>query len=127
MIEKRWNVYILILLISIATGACTYDFVIEDELPPITEEVSFSADIQPIFSDNCASCHNNSGGRVPYLNNGSAYNSINNSTYISTDTPEESLIYYYVVPTATTHTHRHYTAVQAQLVLTWIEQGALNN
>ncbi len=129
---KKYKIFIIVVAISFFTSACEYAFLAPEELPPIDGgngngvEVSFATDVLPIFENRCASCHK-SGGPDPILTGSAAYQSINNSKYINLDSPESSLIYSYVAPGASTHTHRQYSAAQAQYVLVWIQQGAENN
>ncbi len=129
---KKIKLIFLVVVLGLAVGSCEYAFIAPEDLPPIDggngngEEVSFSQNVLPIFTSRCASCHK-SGGQDPDLTESFAYQSINNSKYINTGSPESSLIYSYVAPGASTHTHRQYSAAQAQYVLVWIQQGAKNN
>ena len=129
---KNFKILLIIAVFGLAVGACDYAFVVPEEAPPIgggdgePVVVSFSGDIQPIFDKNCVSCHK-TGGTAPDLSPTKAYQSLNNSKYINAQSPDQSLIYKYVSPTATTHSRKHYTATEAQYVLVWIEQGAKNN
>src|SRR5665647_990698 len=67
--------------------------IIKDEPVPVTKTVSFSKDLVPIFSKNCAlsGCHA-TGGHVPNLMADKAYNSLM-SKYVDTKTPENSIVY----------------------------------
>ena len=131
---KKNKIFLIIAVLGLAVGACDYAFVIPEEAPPLDDGsgepvvVSFSEDILPIFNNDnhCTQCHN-TGGTAPDLSAEKAYQSLNNSKYINTESPDQSLIYNYLIPTATTHTRKHYTATEAQYVLVWIEQGAKNN
>jgi len=115
----------LMLFLAMNTG-CYYDqvYVAPAELPP--EPVSFSAEIQPIFTAKCISCH--SGGSPAAgldLSEGNAYNSINDPKYINLSTPAESLIYTKPDP-AGSHFQK-YSTTEAAIVLKWIEEDAPNN
>lgn len=121
----------IIVFAALLLGGCKYDFILEEEVPvidpndPNAEQVSFSTDILPIFQATCISCHK-TGGQLPDLSAENAYTSINNKRYISTSSPESSLIYTRPNP-GNTDSHAKYTATQAALVLGWIQQGAKNN
>ena len=129
---KKFKIFFFAAVIGLIISACEYNFLVEEELPPINgggngeETVYFSTDIQPIFTANCAGCHN-TGGRAPDLSAGKAYQSIGNAKYINVSSPEQSLIYAYPGPGTSTHTQKKYTAAQAQLILVWIQEGAKNN
>lgn len=125
----------LILVVSVLAFLCTdcrYSFIVPEDVPEINPEdpnapqVSFAQEIQPIFTANCVSCHT-TGKQRPDLSEGNAFNSLNSSRYINDSNPAESLIYQHPHPDSNTHKQKKYTAAQAQLVLTWITQGAKNN
>ena len=129
---KKNVIFLIIAVLGLAVGACDYAFVVPEELPPVDDGdgnplvISFADDVLPIFTSRCASCHK-AGGQSPDLTEANAYLGINNTKYIDLDNPESSLIYSFVAPGASTHTHRQYSAAQAQYVLVWIQQGAKNN
>jgi len=105
-------------------SACEYEW-IEPDLPPISDNVSFSADVLPIFNGGCNSgaCHG-AGGTAPDLSEGGAYNALTNGGYIDVDTPEASLIY----TSIKTGSMKSYAkAGDAEIILAWIKQGAENN
>jgi hypothetical protein len=126
---KKSNIYFLLFVIGLILNACTYDFIVKEELPPIdvTVPVSFATQIVPIFNNSCVSCHK-PGGQAPDLTAANAYNSIKTMNLANTAAPETSKIYTEPNPANTAvHTWKKYTAAEAQLVLTWIQQGAKNN
>jgi len=128
-IKSLLNLFVVALLL----GGCTYNYIVPEDLPPDptdpdAPEISFSAEILPIFNNgnNCTSCHG-AGGVSPNLTTGSAYASINNTKYINLGNPEGSLIYTHPHPDTGTHNQKKYTEKEAALVLGWIVQGAQNN
>jgi hypothetical protein len=123
---KKSNKYLLLFLFGLLLNACTYDFIVKEELPPIdtTVPVSFATQIVPIFTNSCVSCHK-TGGQAPDLSAANAYNSIKTMNLVNTTTPESSIIYAF--PGSASHSWKGYTASESQLVLTWIQQGAKNN
>ena len=125
---KKLNIYFLLFVIGLLLNACTYDFIAQEVVTPVdpTVDVLFSTQIVPIFSASCVACHK-TGGQAPDLTPPNAYNSIMTMKLANTAAPETSLIYTYPNPTTTTHTWKKYTASEAELVLTWIKQGAKNN
>ena len=124
---KKRTIFFVSILIALSIYCCKYDFIIPVEVPPVTEPVSFSTQVAPIFSTSskCISCHK-SGGQAPDLTAASAFASIV-PNLVNTVTPETSLIYSFPAPTTTTHTWKKYTASEAAIVLAWIQQGAKNN
>lgn len=116
----------LSLFLAFLAGSCYYDIVVE---PEVTEQVSFSADIIPIFNASCnsAGCHN-TGGPPPDLAPANAYSALINGGYIRVSAPEESELYRWMrgergLPMPLSGPNANYNAT----VLAWIRQGALNN
>lgn len=85
--------------------------------------VSFSKDIQPIFTSNCIGCHN---GVIqnPNLQSGAAYNSLTQGGFVNTSNPTASILYTQI--NASDHNPRT-NAVQKQQILVWIKEGAKND
>ena len=126
---KKSNIYFLLFVFALILNACTYDFIVKEELPPVdtTVPVSFSTQIIPILTNSCVSCHK-PGGTAPDLTAPNANISIMTMKLVNTATPASSIIYSEPNPANTAkHTWKKYTATEAQLVLTWIQQGAKNN
>jgi len=95
----------------------------------VTKEVSFSADIQPIFNSSCNSsgCHN-AGGESPELTSVNAYNQLISNNLVKAGNPEESELYQWMngsktLPMPVNGINAEFNA----LVFAWIEQGALDN
>jgi hypothetical protein len=89
--------------------------------PEVPEGVSYSADIQPIFNDNCVGCH--SGGMPPDLRAEFSYDELIDGGYVDTDDPESSELYQKLQGT---HSSRA-TEEQKAIILGWIIEGAQNN
>ena len=124
---KALKIILSIVVMGLIFGGCTYNFIVEEEVvdpnDPNTPDVSFSAEIAPIYTSKCTSCHT-TGNQNPDLTSANAYNSLNSSRYINTSDPASSLIYTKPSPTGN---HVKYSEAEAALVLTWITQGAQNN
>jgi len=85
------------------------------------EPVLFQTQIQPIFSNNCITCHK--GSRNPDLRDGFSFASLTGGSYVSTPA-DNSKLYKMMV----SGSHSSFTLdAEKQLVLLWIGQGALNN
>ena len=85
------------------------------------EPVLFQTQIQPIFTNNCITCHR--GSRNPDLRAGNSYYSLTTGNYVAL--PAENSRLYRMV---TSGSHTSFTLdTEKQLILLWISQGALNN
>ena len=114
----------LVLFSSAMFQSCEYEW-IEPEDAEIPDVISYSVHIQPIFDRGCngSGCHT-SGGPDPDLTSGLSYNSLLSGGYVNTENPEGSSLY--------TSVRFGSMQVYAQLgdadyILKWIQQGALNN
>ncbi len=116
-----------IVLLVFILSACKKEYVQPKE---ITENVSFSNDIVPIFSDHCVSCHVSGGlftGLI--LSSDVAYNQLftagTNAPYINLSNPTSSSLYVKMItnmpPTGLLSSDK------TEMILKWIEQGAENN
>ena len=124
---KRSQKILILLFISVAVLSCKYDFFKKPESINPETPVSFATQIVPIFStDACTSCHK-PGGQTPDYTAANAYNSIISNNVVDTASPSSSMLYTVPNPTTSGHTWSKLTTTQAQLILLWITQGALNN
>ena len=117
---------VLGLLIGGLAG-CEYDEVLPEQ-PPSTD-LSFQADILPIFNEGCntSGCHG-VGEFKPDLSPANAYTALFEGSYIDTIVPENSLLYRWMLgdegaPMPPTGTDAFYNAS----VLKWISEGAKDN
>ncbi len=125
----------LLLVTFLALQACK-----KDQGPQEPEDnnspVSFSNDIQPIFNQNCTSCHPNSGNLD--LRAGQSYNNLVNvqaggypALRVKPGDPEHSVLYKKIDGSGAYGSNMplggSLTSTQKNLIKTWIEQGALNN
>ncbi len=129
-INHKFSAFIFFILMALVSS-CQYDTLVKPVIPPPNpaDTISFAKTIEPIFNDNsnCTVCHN-TGGQVPDLTTGYAYNSITSMGLINISDPVSSKIYWIPNPVNSSgHTWKKYTDVQAQFVLQWIKQGALDN
>jgi hypothetical protein len=91
--------------------------------PPAVDPLAtwhFQTDIQPIFSSNCATCHN--GTKSPDLRDGKSFAALSKG-FVNAPAESSRL---YLKMTSTDHAPRS-TAAEKLKVLYWITQGALNN
>ncbi len=117
---------ILVFLVG-GLGSCYRDViapsVAQQSAPP--QFVSFSHDLQSIFSANCAlsGCHV-SGSQNPNLSAGSAYQSLTSGGFINTVVPTQSIIYQEINGQMMVHIP---AASDRQKIYDWIRNGAPNN
>jgi len=86
----------------------------------IPTDVSYSADVQPIFDTKCISCHppNKSLDLRPEF----SYDALIDGGYVNTDDPESSTVY-----SKMKEGHGKATEEESNVVLGWIIEGAENN
>jgi len=128
---KRILLMIIVMVAaSFLISSCQYKFTVEPKVVPPDPDVpvSFSQEILPIWNTNndCVSCHNGQTNPLD-LQEGAAYDQIISKGLVNTDVPEESIIYTHPNPDSNTHSWSKYSTNDAQLILLWIQQGALNN
>jgi hypothetical protein len=113
------SAFIILAGIVLFSSCEKYTYVIETVNP--VDTVYFQAQIQPIFTDNCITCHH--GTRNPDLRDGYSYESLTTGGYVN-QPAETSRLYLQV----TSSSHTPYTLpTEKQLILIWIQQGAQNN
>lgn len=122
--NRIWLLWCLLLLVAFA---CDYKYITPDEGEPIDPEepISFSEEVEPIWTtQNCTNCHNGSG--LFSLREGEAYQSLINNGLLDLDNADNSKIV--TVPGAgSIHANYTYVGNQKLLITTWIEQGAEDN
>ncbi len=126
---NKLTLIVAVVFMAFLYSGCKYDFIVPEEVidpgDPNAEQVSFSEDIIPIFTDNCTSCHD-TGGQMPDLTPDNAYSALNTTRYINTSSPDESLLYTKPDPSGS-GSHPKYSEADAAMILVWIQQGAENN
>lgn len=105
-------------------SGCEYDFV-DPGFVPITTTLSYATDIQPIFDASCnmSGCHA-ANAFDPDLSAANSYNSLIQENLVNVDEPASSAIY---ISMSSGSMKSFANPNQANLILTWIKQGALNN
>jgi len=128
----------IILLASIFTvilivfqGCYDATTLVIDNSPAVTKTVSFKTDLIPIFDKSCnmAGCHN-TGGKQPDLTTAKAYASLTIGNYLNLASPDQSVVYLYLVGKKTPQMPlgaANNPSNLNNLMLAWIQQGAKNN
>jgi hypothetical protein len=114
-------------------GSCARNdtYTIKPQPVVVTKKVSFSTDLQPIFTANCAlsGCHV-SGGQNPDLTAANSYASLKTGGFYSLENPASSIIYMRLTGGLTPQMPLGKTPNPSNiegLVLAWIQQGAKQN
>ena len=101
-------------------SSCEEYKIIQEEIDP-GETVLFQTQIQPIFNDNCVTCHK--GSRNPDLRDGNSYESLTTGGYVNLPAADSKL-YKQIISSS----HTSFTIdPEKQLIYNWIDQGAQNN
>jgi hypothetical protein len=123
----------MFIVVVIAISGCQKDTTVYIPLaaPSVTKTVSFSKDLVPIFTANCAKsgCHV-AGGKSPNLTADKAYSSIVDGGLINKATPESSKIYERLTGKLTPSMPIGGAANPSNiegLLIAWIKQGAKKN
>jgi hypothetical protein len=126
---KKYSLLSIILLAGLLLmNGCEKDYLSKKKVV-IEGPVSFSENVNPIFTEDCAlpTCHV-TGGQTPDLTASKAYDQLTQLGYVDTANAEESLLYKRI--TATVKPMPPSTPLSAEeigYILAWIEQGAQNN
>jgi len=115
-------------LLSLLT-ACEYDYIVPTPPPPVIENdtISYSQDIQPIFTAQCASCH--PAVYKPDLTAGKSYNALISGDYVVAGNPSSSSLYTKCSINGSMYTYfaEGKEADQLLLISRWITAGAKND
>lgn len=131
MVKGKYLYYLSIIITTAMIamfGSCKRDYLkpLEVELP---DTVSFVNDILPIFNDNCSTsgCHM-SGGVAPNLGIDVAYNNMFLYILVDTINPELSIMYTRMNSSSNPMPpDGKLSQNKIDLILKWIQLGALNN
>jgi len=132
MQSKELKKLITIFFVLFIFSSCTSDYIVPDPpAPPPTppspneNKISFSGEIQPIFTANCVKCHKE-GGVAPVLAAGKSYQALmNTSGMIDTVAPGNSKLYQEMAPGGGMSSFCN--KANADSTYKWIRQGAKNN
>jgi hypothetical protein len=111
---------------SLLMTSCYYDTVYEDADGGVTEDVSYQADILPLWGE-CVGCHN--GATPPNLEDMVSYNELLNG-YVEPDEADASILYKSLLGidnVSLMPPGSMWQTSKINLVRDWINQGALNN
>jgi hypothetical protein len=119
MLRQLLAAIIVVATIGVLSSCEKYSWMPE-KINPV-DSVHFQAEIQPIFSARCISCHG--AIKAPDLRDGHSYNALTEGGYVNQPGETSEL---YTKMTGADHAPRS-SDVDKQKVLIWINQGAKNN
>lgn len=127
--KSKILILLSILILGTAFSGCYKDILNPGQDPSAPpQDVSFSGDLQPIFTASCAlsGCHDGVPGHKPSLTAANAYNAIIAGGYVNTVVPANSVIYGEVKSGSMPPTGALKPS-DVQKILDWIRNGAKNN
>jgi hypothetical protein len=119
-------IFMVVICASLALlTACEYDIVVPEKAPPVIvgDTISYSQDIQPIFTAKCIQCHPSVW--KPDLTGANSYNALINGDYVISEDPDNSFLYVKCKPGGSMSTYC--SAEQLALIRRWIIAGVKNN
>ena len=136
MQSKKLKKLIAIFFVLAVLSSCTRDLIVPEPPapptapippgPPDTTEykISYSGEIQPIFTQHCISCHGD-GGKNPVLVSGKSYHALMTMPgMVDTIVPGNSILYLKM----SSGTMKPFcTKANSDSTYKWIRQGAKNN
>jgi len=126
--KLKIKILMIAFIASVAFSGCYKDVLSPGQDPNAPPQyVSFSGDLQPIFTANCAlsGCHDGASHN-PDLREGTSYNAITSKWFINTLVPSNSILYG-VIKSGEMPPSGALKASDAQRVLDWVRNGAPNN
>ena len=122
---KRLYHIFMAILIGFSMNACYYDAYYD--IDEVTENVSYSTDIQPLWDAGCVVCHD--GNEPPDLRPDTSYDALTNGWLVPGDA-ESSIIYQSLLGSngvSLMPPGEPWPQADINLVRDWINQGALDN
>ena len=111
-------------VLMMGLASCEYDTIVPEKVVIPDEPVSFSKDIEPVFtSAGCTGCHPTM--LKPDFTVGKAYASLTTMKLVVAGDPAASKVMQYI--NAGHQTSANVTATQKALISKWITEGAKNN
>jgi len=127
-LKKLFTTLIVIFILS----SCSSDYIVPEPPeaeapppPPNESKISYSGEIQPIWTAKCMPCHAQ-GAALPTLADGKSYQSLMSIPgMVDTINPGNSILYLEMKPGGGMSTYCK--KANADSVYKWIRQGAKNN
>ena len=120
----------MMLTVSLMATSCYYDEMPPEPVTPLPETVSYSKDVQPIWDQNCISCHKTGATIAPDLVAANSYAALTtNSKYVVAGNASASLVYKLMTGAASPLMPPSGKISDSKIAILekWINAGALNN
>jgi len=123
---KKFILLIIALIGIMAWQSCQYEWLdpVDYVPPPPGDTTSFSLEVVPVFTESCTSCHS-TGGIPPDLTPANAYADLFAENLIDVATPVNSILYKKCATGGSMN--KHTQPGDPEIILKWIQEGALNN
>lgn len=119
----------MVLTLSLMATSCYYDEMPPEPVLPLPETVSYSKDVQPLWDQDCISCHK-PGTTAPDLTTANSYSALmTNNKYVIPGNVSGSKLHKSLVADGASimPTEGKWSDSKIALVDKWINDGALNN
>lgn len=126
---KKIFQYLMMLTLGLMVTSCYYDEMPPVAITPIPDVVSYSKDIQPLWNQDCISCHKPSA-TAPDLTSANSYSALTlNNKYVVPGNAASSKMHKSLMGdgAAIMPTSGKWSDSKIALVDKWINDGALNN
>ena len=126
---KKIIQYLMMVTVSLMATSCYYDEMPPEPEIPIPDVFSYSKDIQPLWDQDCISCHK-PGATAPDLTTANSYSALTlNNKYVVPGNAASSKLHKSLVGdgAAIMPTAGKWSDSKIALVDKWINDGALNN
>jgi hypothetical protein len=126
---KKIFQYVIMLTVTLMATSCYYDEMPPEPEIPIPDVVSYSKDIQPLWNQDCISCHKQ-GATPPDLTASNSYAAlVTNNKYVIPGNAAGSKLRKSLLGdgAAIMPTEGKWSDSKIALVDKWINDGALNN
>ncbi len=119
----------MVLMVSLMATSCYYDEMPPEAVIPLPESVSYSKDIQPLWDQDCISCHS-PGTAAPDLTVANSHKALTtNNKYVIPGNALTSILHNSLVGEGALQMPptQKWSDSKIALVDKWIKDGALNN
>jgi hypothetical protein len=124
---KKLLQIVLVSSLSLLCFSCYYDEVVDNtpDIPDITDEVYYQADVQPLFTEFCIGCHPSLSS--PDLRSGKSYNSLVPDYVVAGDAAASKLFQNLPGIGHPIQLDFELSEDDIAIIKAWINQGAKNN
>ncbi|MGZ0016036.1 c-type cytochrome [Yeosuana sp. AK3] len=124
---KKIFQFLLVTGLSLMTFSCYYDELADQTNLPLPQNISFQNQVQPVFNQNCANCHN--GSQNPDLRSGNSFTALIGGNFVIPSNSENSILYKSLIGQGAPlmPPSGGISQTKINIIKQWIDEGALNN